>query len=180
MTEVEVPMNSNTAQKIDIDLQSEEGVDQYLTFCLAGEEYGINILKVQEIRGWSEVTPMPNTPASILGVINLRGTVVPIVELRSHFNLPEVPPSPTTVIIVVKAVEANGNQRTMGMVVDAVSEVHNIAAEEIQPPPQIGEAGDQRAIAGLTTMEQHMIILLDVDDLMINGVLGLLDDESGA
>ncbi len=87
-------MNSNAAQKIDVDLQSEQGVDQYLTFCLAGEEYGINILKVQEIRGWSEVTPMPNTPDSILGVINLRGTVVPIVELRSHFNLPDAPVGP--------------------------------------------------------------------------------------
>ncbi len=173
-------MNNNAAQKIDIDLQAEEGVDQYLTFYLAEEEYGINILKVQEIRGWSEVTPMPNTPDAILGVINLRGTVVPIVELRSHFNLPETSPGPSTVIIVVKAVDPGGNQRTMGMVVDAVSEVHNIATEEIQPAPQIGDTGDQCTIAGLATLEQHMIILLDVDDLMINGVLGLLGDEPGA
>ncbi|HEC06709.1 MAG TPA: chemotaxis protein CheW [Thiolapillus brandeum] len=170
-------MNSNAAQKIDVDLQSEQGVDQYLTFCLAGEEYGINILKVQEIRGWSEVTPMPNTPDSILGVINLRGTVVPIVELRSHFNLPDAPRGPTTVIIVVKAEEKNGNQRTMGMVVDAVSEVHNIASTDMQPAPQVGDAEDQPAIAGLATMDEHMIIILDVDDLMINRVLGLADEE---
>ncbi len=170
-------MNSSSAQKIDNDLQPEHGVDQYLTFCLAGEEYGVNILKVQEIKGWSEVTPMPNTPEAVLGVINLRGTVVPIVELRRHFGLPSAEPGPTTVIIVVKASDGKGNVRTMGMVVDAVSEVHNIAASEIQPPPPIGEGSEKRSVAGLATMEERMIILLDIDDLMNNGVLGLLKEE---
>ncbi len=173
-------MNSSSAQKIDSDLQPEQGVDQYLTFQLAGEEYGVNILKVQEIKGWTEVTPMPNTPGAILGVINLRGTVVPIVELRRHFGLPETERGPTTVIIVVKARDAKGSVRTMGMVVDAVSEVHNIATSEVQPPPPVGEASDRRAIAGLATMEERMIILLDIDELMTNGILGLLEEEGRA
>jgi purine-binding chemotaxis protein CheW len=121
---------------------------------------------------------MPNTPEAILGVINLRGTVVPIIELRRHFGLSSVEPGPTTVIIVVKANDAKGNVRTMGMVVDAVSEVHNIAASEVQPPPPIGEGRETRAIAGLATLDERMIILLDIDDLMINGVLGLLEEEA--
>ncbi|WP_457674580.1 chemotaxis protein CheW [Thiolapillus sp.] len=173
-------MNSNAAQKIDTDLQSEQGTNQYLTFCLAGEEYGINILKVQEIRGWSDVTPMPNTPESILGVINLRGTVVPIIELRRHFGLPEASRGPTTVIIVIKAEDDKGNQRTMGMVVDAVSEVHNITATDIQPAPQIGDAANRPAVSGLATMQERMIIILNVDELMINGVLGLGEEDAAA
>ncbi|WP_456447463.1 chemotaxis protein CheW [Thiolapillus sp.] len=173
-------MNSNTAQKTDADMQPEQGTDQYLTFCLAGEEYGINILKVQEIRGWSEVTPMPNTPDSILGVINLRGTVVPIIELRSHFGLPTTRRGPTTVIIVVKAGDNDGVQRTVGMVVDAVSEVHNIMNTDIQPAPQIGDAAERPAVAGLATMQERMIILLDVDELMINGVLNLTSGKTAA
>jgi len=167
---------NNSAQKIDNDLQPEHGVDQYLTFFLDGEEYGVNILKVQEIKGWSEVTPMPNTPEAVLGVINLRGTVVPIVDLRRHFGLPPAEPNPTTVIIVVKAADAKGNVRTMGMVVDAVSEVHNLAAGDIQPPPAVAEAGDKSAIAGLATYQERMIILLDIDDLMTRGVLGLMEE----
>jgi len=173
-------MNSNTAQKTDADMQPEQGTDQYLTFCLAGEEYGINILKVQEIRGWSEVTPMPNTPDCILGVINLRGTVVPIIELRAHFGLPTARRGPTTVIIVVKAEDNDGVQRTVGMVVDAVSEVHNIMTADIQPAPQISNATERPAVAGLATMQEHMIILLDVDELMINGVLSLTGGETAA
>ncbi len=173
-------MNNNAALQTEKDAQTEQNTEQYLTFCLAGEEYGINILKVQEIRGWSEVTPMPNTPASILGVINLRGTVVPIVELRSHFHLTSAAPGPTTVIIVVKAHDGKGNQRTMGVVVDAVSEVHNINGADIQPAPQIGDAADRPAVAGLATMEERMIIILDVDELLINGVLGLPDEQNAA
>ncbi len=171
---------NNNAQQIDADLKPAQGMDQYLTFCLAGEEYGVNILKVQEIKGWSEVTPMPNTPDSVLGVINLRGTVVPIVDLRRHFALPPAERTPTTVIIVVKAADPEGNVRTMGMVAAAVSEVHNIAADAVQPPPPIGEGEDQRAIAGLATLDERMIIILDIDDLMVNGVLGTLRQSSAA
>jgi len=153
---------------------------QYLTFCLAGEEYGVNILKVQEIKGWSEVTPMPNTPDSILGVINLRGTVVPIVDLRIHFGLPPREPGPTTVVIVIRTQDDQNTERTMGIVVDAVSEVHNIAENEIQPPPPIEESGSQRAVAGLAAQDERMIIILDVDDLMINGVLKQMEQDNPA
>ena len=173
-------MNSDTVQKTDADMQPEQGTDQYLTFCLAGEEYGVNILKVQEIRGWSEVTPMPNTPDCVLGVINLRGTVVPIIELRSHFGLPATDRGPTTVVIVVKAEDSEGVQRTVGMVVDAVSEVHNIMNTDIQPAPEIGDAAQRPAVAGLATMGERMIILLDVDELIVHGVLSLTGDKTAA
>jgi len=165
-------MTTSNAFKIDSDLQAELGVNQYLTFFLGGEEYGVNILKVQEIKGWTDVTPMPNTPDPVLGVINLRGTVVPIVELRSYFNLPKAARGATTVIIVVKVEDGRGGTRTLGMVVDSVSEVHNIPGDEIQPPP-IGEENDRGVIEGLATVGERMIILLDIDDLMLNGVLGL-------
>ncbi len=165
-------MTTSNAFKIDSDLQAELGANQYLTFFLDGEEYGVNILKVQEIKGWTDVTPMPNTPDPVLGVINLRGTVVPIVELRSYFNLPKAARGATTVIIVVKVEDGRGGTRTLGMVVDSVSEVHNIPGDEIQPPP-VGGENDRGVIEGLATVGERMILLLDIDDLMINGVLGL-------
>jgi|AMFO01.1.fsa_nt_gi Chemotaxis signal transduction protein len=171
-------MNGNAAQQLDGDLQPGEGASQYLTFRLGEEDYGVDILKVQEIKGWTEVTPMPNTPDAILGVINLRGTVVPVVDLRRHFGLPEVPRGPTTVIIVVRADDGKGNVRTMGVVVDSVSEVYNIPASEVQPPPPAAD-GVRNAIAGLVTVDEEMIILLDIDDLMVNGVLGRPDRDAG-
>ncbi len=173
-------MNQNTARKMEPEAPHEAAMAQYLTFCLAGEEYGINILKVQEIKGWTEVTPMPNTPEFILGVINLRGTVVPIVDLRLHFGLPYLEPGPTTVVIVVRAEDGDGNQRTMGIVVDAVSEVRNIDENLIQPPPPIEETQGHRAVAGLAAHEERMIILLDIDDLLINGVLRQMETGANA
>ncbi len=173
-------MNNDHAQKIDADLYQEQSMTQYLTFCLAGEEYGINILQVQEIKGWSQVTPMPNTPEFILGVINLRGTVVPIVDLRTYFALPAREPGPTTVVIVVRANDGQGSQRTMGIVVDGVSEVQNIAEGEVQPPPPIEEKEGRRPVAGLAAKDDRMIIMLDIDDLMINGVLTQLKQEVAA
>jgi purine-binding chemotaxis protein CheW len=170
-------MTQSNAQTIEPTQFQEQAMAQYLTFCLAGEEYGINILKVQEIKGWSEVTPMPNTPDFILGVINLRGTVVPIVDLRTHFGMPAQPPGPTTVVIVVRTRDTQDTQRTMGIVVDAVSEVRNIAESDVQPPPPIEESGGRRAVAGLAAQEEHMIIILDIDDLMINGVLRQMEQD---
>lgn len=172
-------MNGAQAQTGDSSMQVEDGMDQYLTFMLDGEEYGVDILRVQEIKGWEGVTPLPNMPDFILGVINLRGTVVPIIDLRKHFGLETIPFGKTTVVIVVRVADAERNERTMGMVVDAVSEVHNISMSELRPAPEFGGNINTDAIRGLATMNERMIILLDVDHLMNNGVLKVIAEAEG-
>ena len=107
---------------------------QYLTFSLAGEEYGIDILKVQEIRGWAPVTKVPNAPAFVRGVMNLRGAIVPVIDLRLRFGLEAIEYTKTTVVIVVMVQGATGN-RVIGAVVDGVSDVLNLQAADIQPAP---------------------------------------------
>jgi len=156
-------------------LQAEDGLDQYLSFMLADEEYGVDILRVQEIKGWDGVTPMPNMPDYILGVINLRGTVVPIIDLRKHFELESVPFDKTTVVIVVRVSDEEHGERTMGIVVDAVSEVHNISNTDLKPAPDFGGACSTESIKGLATQGDKMLILLDIDHLINNGVLQALE-----
>ncbi|MDH5786515.1 MAG: chemotaxis protein CheW [Chromatiales bacterium] len=143
----------------------EGSTGQYLTFILADEEYGVDILRVQEIKGWDDVTPIPNTPACVKGVINLRGAIVPIVDLRSRFKLDELEYGPTTVMIILK-VRAGSRERIMGVVVDAVSEVYNIDGEELQPPPEFGGVINVEFIRGLASVEEKMIIVLDIDHLL--------------
>lgn len=167
---------SAQAQLTESTLQAEDGMDQYLTFILAGEDYGVDILKVQEIKGWEGVTPMPNMPDSILGIINLRGTVVPVIDLRKHFKMESASFDQTTVVIVVKVSDEEHNERTMGMVVDAVSEVHNIAKTDLKPAPDFGGAVDTESVKGLVTIDDQMIIMLDIDHLMKNGVLQALEN----
>ena len=170
-------MSATQAQILENTLQAEDGLDQYLTFMLADEEYGVDILRVQEIKGWSGVTPMPNMPDYILGVINLRGTVVPIIDLRKHFELESVPFDKTTVVIVVRVRDEEEGERTMGIVVDAVSEVHNIAKADLKPAPDFGGACNTEAINGLVTRDDKMLIMLDIDHLMNKGVLQEIDLE---
>ena len=158
-------------------LQAEDGLDQYLTFMLASEEYGVDILRVQEIKGWDGVTPMPNMPEYILGVINLRGTVVPIVDLRKLFELDSIPFDKTTVVIVVHVSDEDHGERTMGIVVDAVSEVHNISKSNLKAAPACGGACNTDSIKGLATHENRMLIILDIDHLMNNGILQMLEQE---
>jgi purine-binding chemotaxis protein CheW len=170
----------NAAQTLTNETLSkgEDDLDQYLTFMLADEEYGLDILRVQEIKGWDGVTPMPGMPAHILGVINLRGTVVPIINLRTLFELETVPFLATTVVIVVRVNDAEVGERTMGIVVDAVSEVHNIAKADLNPAPDFGGACSSDFIKGLATQNKQMIIMLDIDRLMNDGVLHELDGPS--
>jgi len=170
-------MSATQAQISENTLQAEDGLDQYLTFMLAEEEYGIDILRVQEIKGWDGVTPMPNMPDYILGVINLRGTVVPIVDLRKHFELESVPFDKTTVVIVVRVTNDEDVERTMGIVVDAVSEVHNIAKADMKPSPDFGGACNTDSIKGLVTHDDRMLIMLDIDHVMNNGVMQALEKE---
>ena len=138
---------------------------QYLTFMLAGEEYGVEILKVQEIKGWDNATPIPNTPEYVLGVLNLRGAVVPIIDLRQRFNLESIPYGATTVVIVVKMAHED-QERTVGLVVDAVADVYRLESTEIQPPPDRGGAVHTEFVRGLATVEEKMVILLEIDRLI--------------
>lgn len=158
----------------NIGLGADSDADQYLTFILAGEEYGVDILRVQEIKGWDNVTPIPNTPEYIKGVINLRGTIIPIIDLRQKFNIEKVEYGPMTVVIVLK-VQAEDHARIMGIVVDAVSEVYNIDETRLQPPPDFGDVVNVRFMKGMATIDEKMIILLDIDHLLTSGELAVTD-----
>ena len=174
-------MNDTAQQNIhDVDLMSVGGDDgnQYLTFMLAGEEYGVDILRVQEIKGWDTVTQIPNTPEYIRGVINLRGTIVPIIDLRLRFNLDFLEYGVTTVVIVVKVCSEGGKDRTMGIVVDAVSDVYNISSEDFRDSPDFGTAVDTDFVKGLTTVNEKMVILLDIDHMCNSAELKVIDSIS--
>jgi purine-binding chemotaxis protein CheW len=136
---------------------------QLLTFVVAGEEFGVDILRVQEIRGWSRPMPLPRTPPYIRGVINIRGDIVPIADLRERLGLESLVPGPTTVIVVVRVEHASRN-RTMGFVVDAMSDVTTVEREANKPPPELAESGGTASMAsGIALVEQRMITILDVD-----------------
>ncbi|HTV95022.1 MAG TPA: chemotaxis protein CheW [Steroidobacteraceae bacterium] len=146
------------------------GAEQYLTFLLAGEEYGVDILRVQEIKGWDKVTRIPRTADYVLGVINLRGAVVPIIDLRRRFALESLEFGPTTVVIVVRVVAKSG-ERTVGMVVDAVSEVYSIDMAATKPPPDVCAGVDTVFVKALATVDDKMLILLDIDLLIGHSIL---------
>jgi purine-binding chemotaxis protein CheW len=147
---------------------------QYLTFILAGEEYGLDILRVQEIKAWDTATPIPNTPSYIKGVINLRGTIVPIIDLRERFGLGLLPDGPTTVVIVLRVGGEDG-ERIMGMVVDAVSDVYNMTDEQIKRPQNFGGVLGTQFVRGLATVADRMVIVLDIDKLLNTDELAGLD-----
>jgi len=140
--------------------------NQYLTFILDGEEYGIGILRVQEIRGWSKTRPIPNSPSWLKGIIDLRGSIVPIVDLRERFGLESIDYGPTTVVIVVRFhSDRNTDQRDMGVVVDAVSEVYSVDPKSVKPAPNVCGAIDEQLIDGIAMINEKIIMLLDMDRL---------------
>jgi len=143
---------------------------QFLTFKLADEEYGVGILTVQEIRGWSKVTKVPHTPDWLLGVINLRGVVVPIIDLRVKFNFASAEYNDTTVVIILTVAS-----RVVGVVVDGVSDVITLAAAQIKPAPSLGTGADTSHIIGFGTLDERMRILMDVEKLMAGADMGLVD-----
>jgi purine-binding chemotaxis protein CheW len=142
---------------------------RYLTFMLAGEEYAVDILRVQEIKGWDKVTRIPHAPDFVLGVINLRGCVVPILDLRRRFGLDTIDFGPTTVVIVVK-VALEKDERTVGMVVDAVSEVYDVDLDQTKPPPDVCGSVDTIFVKSLATIDDKMLILLDLEKLIGNSI----------
>lgn len=134
---------------------------EYLTFTLGEESYGIDILKVQEIRGYDAVTHIANSPAFIKGVINLRGVIVPIVDMRIKFNIGEPVYNEFTVVIIINVLG-----KVIGMVVDGVSDVVALVPEQVRPAPEMGAALDTHYITGLATVEGQMLILVDIEKLM--------------
>ena len=142
-----------------------EGNSQYLTFVCAGEEYGVEILRVQEIKGWEGVTRVPYTPPYLLGVMNLRGVIVPVVDLRLRFGLAPRAAGSSTVVIVVRVRSGRG-EKTAGIVVDAVSEVYSVPQDDIKPAPELGAMTDGACVRGLASVDNKMVMLLDIDRLV--------------
>jgi purine-binding chemotaxis protein CheW len=148
------------------DTKSDNPMEQFLTFDLAGESYGIEILKVQEIRGWESIRKLPNTPNYVKGALNLRGSIVPIIDLRERFGMDTVEYSPMTVVIVMSIQTDNNGACTMGIVADAVSDVLDIKLNEIKDSPNLGSKINTRYIRGMYVGKKNMILLLDVDKLL--------------
>ena len=145
------------------------GQHEFLSFTLGREEYGIDILKVQEIRSYEQPTTIANAPAFIKGVVNLRGIIVPIVDMRVKFNLDQAQYNELTVVIVL-----NVAGRVVGMVVDGVSDVVQLDAEQIRPAPDFSSAFDVKYITGLGTVDERMLILVDIEKLMSGADMGLM------
>jgi len=149
---------------------SQGAINQYLSFTLGAEQYGVDILKVQEIRDYGAVTRVPDAPDYIKGVINLRGTIIPVMDLRLKLNMCDANYDDFTVMIVL-----NLATRVIGVVVDGVSDVIEIKADDILPPPEFGVAVDTRAISGISTIDGRMVMLLDIDALIETSDLGAVD-----
>ncbi len=160
---------------------------EFLTFQLGKEEYAVEIMRVQEIRGWQEPSPLPQVPPFVKGVVDLRGSIVPIIDLRQRFNLPQSYDG-TTVVIVVN-VKTRIGERVIGLVVDAVSDVKTLDLDNLQPPPDISDSIDSQFIRGLTTVfdklsassgqsdennqakKGRMVVILDIDLIASDGLI---------
>lgn len=153
---------------------------QFLSFTLGKEEYGVDILRVQEIRSWEPVSRIPNVPAYEKGVVNLRGAIVPIIDLRERFDLGRSQYTPLTVVVVLQA-RIGEKVRVMGVVVDAVSDVIDVAKNSIQSSPNFGAKVSTEFINGLVSVNKRMVMLLDVDKLLkldgVDTLKGVNDDD---
>jgi purine-binding chemotaxis protein CheW len=152
-------------QKSDSHATGSGATRQVLTFALGSETYGVDILRVKEIRGWAPVTRIPQSPPAVLGVLNLRGAIVPIIDLRLRFALPSAEFTAVTVIIVLSLRTEQG-QRECGVVVDSVRDVVDLDIESIRQAPSVQAGGSSEFIEGITTSDEQMLILLDADELV--------------
>lgn len=160
----------STVEAIQAAEQTSDGKEaaelvQYLTFMMADEEYGIEILSVQEIRGWEPMTVIPNQPDYVKGVINLRGTVVPVIDLRLRFGLEKIDYSDLTVVVIVK-VRIGDGEKIMGVVVDAVSDVYNLDKDVATKAPDLGDVENKPFIEGLINVDEKMVVLLDLEKIL--------------
>lgn len=151
-------------------MAAKEATREVLVFVLGKEEYGVDILKVQEIRGYEKVTPIPSAPDYLKGVVNLRGTIVPVIDLRVKFALPEARYDEFTVVVILRVAA-----RVIGLVVDGVSDVLDLKASDVKPTPQFGSLIDSAFLAGVATREERMVLLLDIEKLLSSGELNLLE-----
>jgi purine-binding chemotaxis protein CheW len=152
-------------------IATEEKEFEALSFTLGNEEYGVNILKVQEIRGYESVTRIANAPEYIKGVVNLRGVIVPIVDMRIKFNLGTPTYDQFTVVIILNIAD-----HVVGMVVDSVSDVITLAPDQIKPAPEMGAELNTDYLIGLGTVDERMLILVDIDKLMSSAEIGLIQE----
>lgn len=148
-------------------------VNEFLSFILGEEHYALDITTVKEIRGYEQVTKIANAPSFIKGVINLRGDIVPIVDLRLKFNVGEATYNQFTIVIML-----NVHDRIVGIVVDGVSDVIRLSEEEMLPPPEFGVSFDSKYLHGLADVDENMIILVNIESLITSNELGLVDTKS--
>lgn len=153
-------------------------VGQYLSFTLGDEVYGIDVLKVQEIRGWEEVRPLPDTPDYLKGVLDLRGAIVPIVDMRLRFHLSDAEYTATTVTIILN-IDTHNKAQMIGIVVDGVSDVLDIQEQGIKAAPSLGGKIDTRYLVGMVSKDDHVVLLLDADNLLDPEELLSLDIDNG-
>lgn len=152
-----------------------EAMREVLVFVLGREEYGVDILKVQEIRGYEKVTPIPAAPEYLKGVVNLRGIIVPVVDLRVKFGMPDPRYDAFTVVVILRLA-----RRVIGVVVDGVSDVMALRAQDVKPAPQLGSVVESSFIEGLGTEGDRMVLLLDIEKLLSTGELNLLNQVTSA
>ena len=152
------------------DSQATTSTSEFLSFKLGEEEYGVDILKVQEIRGYESVTRIANAPEYVKGVVNLRGTIVPIVDMRIKLGLGEPVYDEFTVVIIL-----NIGRRVIGMVVDSVSDVTTLSGDQIRPAPPVGSSMDADYLTGIGTLEDRMLILVDIEKLMSSEEMQLIE-----
>lgn len=166
-------MAGEPAKKEDTSNLAERVAGKFLTFDLAEEEYGLEILRVREIIGMMAITPVPRTPDFVRGVINLRGKVIPVIDLRLKFGLPYKEPDERTCVIVVE-VMSDGRTVQMGIVVDRVNEVVDVKAGEVEPTPSFGVALDTAFILGMAKVQGKVKILLDIDRVLTTSEVAAL------
>jgi purine-binding chemotaxis protein CheW len=154
--------NATPQQPLSLSVAADSASGQYLTFALAGGSFAIPILSVREIRRWEDVAHIPRSPDYVLGVINLRGAVVPVLDLRARLGMELRERTPTSVVIVVRVVIANGNEVLIGCLVDGVSDVVSFAADSARPTPDACGTVDTHFVAGVATVEKELVMVLDL------------------
>jgi len=167
-----VAQNRTDLNLNDAVLGVPEEPGQYLTFTLGGEDYAIDILRVMEIKGWESVRPLPNTPEYVKGVMDLRGQIVPVVDLRARFFMERVDYTPTTVTVIL-SVESQGNSSVIGVVVDSVSDVLEVEQKQIQSASNLGMHINVCYMSGMVIHSSKMIVLLDIDKLLNPDEMGV-------
>lgn len=146
-----------------VDAHGDRG--QYLSFRVGADDYAVDILRVQEIRGWEKVRALPDSRDYVKGVLDMRGIIVPIIDLRIRFGNPEPDYLATTVVIVVSVNKGEGRRQLVGAIVDSVSDVLDVEGGSLKPPPEIGRADNRQYLDGMVSLERGMVVLLNLDRL---------------